>query len=94
MSKFLGVKFATLFNAMILSLKNRGIIETARKIFEYILKLLPLKNIIVFRGQNEFDGNARALFEYMVRNKLNEKYKMYWLVSDVSLYKNKEYKQD
>lgn len=54
-------------------------------------KNYPLKNIIIFRSGPhassyvqgmDFADNARAVFEYMLSNKLNNKYKLVWIVKN------------
>lgn len=51
----------------------------------------PLKDIIIFRSGpgvseyvrgTDFADNSRALFEYMLSKRLNDKYKLVWLVKD------------
>ncbi len=57
---------------------------------------LPLENIIIFRSGPhassyvkgmDFSDNARALFEYMLRNEYNRTYKLVWIVNDPKDYK-------
>jgi len=52
-----------------------------------------LENLIIFRSGPhasayvkgmDFSDNARALFEYMLKNRCNDKYKLVWLVKDPS----------
>ena len=43
-------------------------------------------NLIVFQSEGDFWDNARALYEYMIAQNLNLKYKLVWLVNDPSLY--------
>lgn len=47
------------------------------------------KNIIVFKNRQgqDYSDNARALFDYMVENGYNTKYKLVWLVSDKKNFK-------
>ncbi len=56
----------------------------------------PLRDIIVFRSGagasryvpgSDFNDNARALFEYMLANNYDEKYKLVWLVKEPEDYK-------
>lgn len=63
--------------------------------YRWIFKKMKLKDIIVFRsGLNkysqpwEYADNARALFEYMLDNGLNEKYKLVWAVKYPKDFKN------
>ena len=62
----------------------------------FILKVLSfficlfcgVKKIIIFESSSDFCDNTRALFDYMIENKLNKKYKMVWFVrNDESLKK-------
>lgn len=64
---------------------------------EYLEKYkdTPLKNSIVFRSgmrvakdypYSDFADNAKALFDYMLREGLNEKYELIWLVGDPTQY--------
>ncbi len=57
---------------------------------------MPLENIILFRSGpirsayipgTDFADNARALFEYMLANGYNEKYKLVWLVKNPAEFK-------
>ena len=50
-------------------------------------------NIIVFKNRQgqDFSDNARALFEYMMKKKMNKKYQIVWLVSKPSQFKHKKY---
>lgn len=46
-------------------------------------------NTILFESEGDFTDNARALYEYMISKKMNEKYKMIWIVDNPDLYKKK-----
>lgn len=57
-----------------------------------------LENIIIFRSGpteraylkgTDFADNARALFEYMIKNKFNKKYKLVWFVKNPFEYREK-----
>ncbi len=52
----------------------------------------PLKNIIVFECESDMDDNPRAIYEYMIAQRLNRQYKMVWIVQDVKFCR-KNYKQ-
>lgn len=61
-------------------------------------KDIPLENIIIFRSGpteksylwgTDFADNARALFEYMITNHYNEKYKLVWFVKNPSEYRGR-----
>lgn len=59
-----------------------------KKIKEMILKILPLKNRIVFESNPEFSCNALPVYEEMVRRGIRDKYEIYWLVEDKNKYKD------
>ena len=65
--------------------------------FRPFLMKLKLQNRIVFRsgpenggGNWDYADNARAMFEYMIQNRYNEKYELIWAVEDVSKYQHLE----
>ena len=58
-----------------------------REFFSLFKKLLPLSDIIIFESEGDFCDNARALYEYMVDNGYNEKYKLVWIVGSPDKYK-------
>ena len=39
-----------------------------------------LKNIIVIESHNDFDSNGGAFYNYLIKNKYNDKYKIVWLI--------------
>lgn len=49
-----------------------------------ILNLLPLKDMIVFESQSDMDDNPRAVFDYMMRTGLNQRYRLAWIVKDAA----------
>lgn len=54
------------------------------------LKKFPPKvveNRILFETENDFDGNARLLYDYMIKNGYNRKYELIWLVNHPEKYK-------
>lgn len=44
----------------------------------YIKK--PLQNVIVLESHNDFDSNGGAFYNYLIENRLNEKYKIVWFL--------------
>ncbi len=59
--------------------------------YRKLYKDMPLEDIIIFRSgphassyvkDMDFADNARALFEYMLQNKYNEKYQLVWFVKN------------
>lgn len=51
-----------------------------RKVMNIFLKNKQLKNIIVIESHDDFDSNGGALYEYLIRNGFNKKYKIVWLL--------------
>ncbi len=50
------------------------------KIVNMFTKNLKLKNIILIESHNDFDCNGGAFYDYLIKNKFNQKYKIVWLV--------------
>ncbi|MFQ9516388.1 MAG: CDP-glycerol glycerophosphotransferase family protein [Eubacterium sp.] len=53
-------------------------IDLKQILYFMINKIFGLKNIIIFKGQNDFQGNAYALYEYLLKKGYDKKYKMVW----------------
>lgn len=54
-------------------------------IMHFLLRLfakLPVKNIILFESMSGFQDNSKALFEEMITQQLDTKYRMIWFVAD------------
>ena len=49
--------------------------------------MIPKKNWIVFESVPDLSDNTKAVFDEMIKRKLNDKYTFVWWVSD----KNKEF---
>ena len=59
-----------------------------------IYRLKPIDNyLFVFQSEGDFWDNARALYEYMISNNINKKFKLVWLVDEPSLY-NRFYREN
>lgn len=43
---------------------------------------------VIFESYTDFTDNSRALYEYMLKNKLNEKYKFVWCVDNPEKFRN------
>lgn len=52
--------------------------DILKKSGEKVIKLFPLKNIIVFESRPDFSDNSRAVFDEMIKRRLNEKYQLVW----------------
>lgn len=53
-------------------------------------RILGTKNIIIFKGYDDLDGNAYSLYEYLLNREEKNKYKYVWLVSDYRKYHSNE----
>lgn len=54
---------------------------------EKVFRTLPLKEVLVFQSDTDYTDNAKVLFEYLLKHKYNQKYKLVWAVRDVDKYK-------
>lgn len=73
-------------------LKDKGIKRSIQVLWIYKIELIlekimltlyknkPLKDIIIIESHNDFDCNGGAFYDYLIKNKYNEKYKIVWLV--------------
>ena len=75
-------------------LKNEGLkstinhyISIVKNIIYFVLtklvKYLPLRNTIVFECESDMDDNPRAVYEYMIKEKMYRKYRFVWVVKNV-----------
>lgn len=66
------------------SRKNR--IALVRKLLRLICSiinhLLGYRNIVVFRGQTGFDGNARAVYDYLKENGYGSRWLFVWMIGN------------
>lgn len=53
---------------------------------QVLFKRIPLKETIVLESHNDFDSNGGAFYDYLIKHKFNEKYKIVWLLRN-----NKKY---
>lgn len=76
------------------TLEDMGICKNCYKYpklrYEFVLDVrngmydLPVEdNLIVFRSSLDYSDNARVLFDYMIKNGLNKKYKIVWMVANL-----------
>lgn len=56
-----------------------------------ILRLLPVRNVMLFESMSGFQDNSKALFEEMIAQGLNRKYKMIWFVAAPNTMKDIDY---
>lgn len=59
-----------------------------KKLIAIVFSIFRIKNIIVFESHADYSDNSRAFFEYLIENKYNEKYRIYWFVNDQNKFKN------
>ncbi len=63
-----------------------------KKLLLLFFSIFKIKNIIVLESHADYTDNARAFYEYLIKNKYNEKYKIYWFVNNAKHFKNREIK--
>ena len=61
-----------------------------KKLLLLFFSIFKVKNIIVLESHADYTDNARAFYEYLIENKYNEKYKIYWFVNNAKDFKDKE----
>ncbi len=73
-------------------IKEKGIKRSIQVIWQYKLEKIlekivylitrkkKLQNKIMIESHNDFDCNGGALYDYLIQNKYNEKYKIVWFV--------------
>lgn len=49
---------------------------------------IHLKNYIILESNPDLSDNTYALYETLLKNKVNEKYKIFWFVNDKNLYRH------
>lgn len=55
------------------------------KIASFVANLIPTKNMICFSSFPDFSDNAYALYAYLLKEGLDVKYKMVWLIVDKNI---------
>lgn len=58
-----------------------------KKIIEKIFGNLKVKDYIIFESKPDFSDNAKRVFDYMIENKINNKYKLIWNCMDSNIVK-------
>lgn len=61
-----------------------------KKTIKNIIYNLPIhtKNYIILESHPDLADNTCSLYEFMLKNRVNDKYKLFWFVKDKSMYKN------
>lgn len=49
---------------------------------------IPLKNYIILESNPDLSDNTYSLFKILLKNKVNDKYKLFWFVDNKNMYKN------
>ena len=69
-------------------------VSAKRKICNGIIRFItkieqkfPLRDAFIFECESDMDDNPRAIYEYMIKEGLNQKYKIIWIVKDVDFCK-------
>ena len=66
---------------------KRAIRKLERIFGGLVYRLCPIdETLFVFQSEGDFWDNARALYEYMISRKMNERYRLVWLVNEPDLY--------
>lgn len=75
------------------NIKVNKIITIIKKAFYialyFILRILPLKDVIVFESEGDFTDNAQALYKYLMENNYFETFKPVWIVHNTEYIKEK-----
>mgnify|MGYP000134720145 FL=1 len=51
-----------------------------QRLFAVVFKKQNLQNIIIIESHNDFDSNGGAFYNYLIKNKYNDRYKIVWLI--------------
>ena len=53
--------------------------QMLRKIFYF----LPIRNIIIFESSDDYDGNAKSVYQYLVDHSYDKKYTLVWAAKNI-----------
>lgn len=53
--------------------------NSVKKLFIFLLRLLPLQKMIVFESHPDFSDNSFALYQELIRRGIHKKYRIYWM---------------
>lgn len=67
----------------------RFVLSIIRGILNIICSFLPMNNEILLESHPDLTCNTWPLFQHMIKEKLNEKLKITWMVNDPKLYEEK-----
>ncbi|MGI6329248.1 MAG: CDP-glycerol glycerophosphotransferase family protein [Bacilli bacterium] len=57
-----------------------------KNILSFLFSFLKIKKKIILESYPDFSDNTKALFDYMVKKKLNEEYQLVWLINEQTDY--------
>lgn len=69
------------------TLKNK-ILHPIKEWMQNMLYLIKKKNIILLESNPDFSDNAKKIFDCLIQNKVNEKYKIVWFVKNAEDFKD------
>lgn len=52
-----------------------------------VIRHLPIQDVMIFESHSDFCDNSRTLFDYMISQGFNQKYRMIWLVEHPEQFK-------
>ena len=58
------------------------IYDILNKVLKILFNRLKQENIIIFESNPSFTDNTKAVFDEMIRQEANKKYKMFWIARD------------
>lgn len=75
-------------------LKNKKLHYIMMRLIEFFistpLKILPIRNLIIFESHSDFCDNSKALFNKMLELGINKKFEIVWLVENKEKFEHKD----
>lgn len=69
----------------------KQIVDNINMVIMHMFYTLPVnENMIIMESGGDYTDNVRVFYDYMIRNKLNEKYKIVWVVRNPMVYKKEK----
>lgn len=65
-----------------------GIVKLKQIIKNLLFIILPIRNIIIMESKPDFTDNTKLVFDKLIEEKVNNKYKIVWFVKDARKFKN------
>lgn len=70
--------------------------RTIKNVFYYVLSpfvsIIPKRKIILFESISDYSDSSKVLFDEMITEKINEEYKLVWLVENINNFKELDLK--